>query len=90
MTAQQTNSKVTPYQALLTQLYQQLPAYTVNTQTNGTNSYNSAPKFINQHGEKVDYASFNAKQRQLWHDYQLVQYDLTAGHQYLLKYKMMR
>lgn len=90
MTAQQTNSKVTPYQALLTQLYQQLPAYTVNTQTNGTNSYNSAPEFINQHGEKVDYASFTAKQKQLWHDYQLVQYDLTAGHQYLLKYKMMR
>ncbi|WP_076460136.1 LTA synthase family protein [Limosilactobacillus caccae] len=90
MAAEQTNSKVTPYQALLTQLFHQLPAYAVSTHTDGTNSYNSAPEFINQQGEVVSYKSLSKKQKQLWHDYQLVQYDLTAGRQYLLKYKMMK
>lgn len=90
MTAEQTNSKVTPYQALLTQLYHDMPAYAMSTQKDGTNSYNSAPEFINQQGKVVPYNSLAKKQKQLWHDYQLVQYDLTAGHQYLIKYGMMK
>lgn len=90
MTAEQTNSKVTPYQALLTRLYHDLPAYAMSTQKDGTNNYNSAPEFINQQGKVVPYDSLTKKQKQLWHDYQLVQYDLTAGHQYLLKYGMTK
>lgn len=90
MVAEQTNSKVTPYQAMLTQLYQKLPAYALSTQQNGTNSFNSAPEYVNQDGKVVPYASFTKKQKRLWHDYQLVQYDITAGHHYLLKTNMMK
>lgn len=90
MVAEQTNSRVTPYQALLTQLYHQLPAYALSTQQNGTNSFNSAPEYINQSGKVVAYQTLSPKQKQLWHDYQLVQYDITAGHHYLLKTGMMK
>lgn len=90
MAAEQTNSKVTPYQAMLTQLYHQLPAYALSTQQNGTNSFNSAPEYVNQNGKVVAYHSFNHQQRELWHDYQLVQYDITAGHHYLLHTNMMK
>lgn len=90
MTAEQTNSQVTPYQALLTRLYHQLPAYALSTQQNGTNSFNSAPEYVNQQGKVVSYKSFTKKQKKLWHDYQLVQYDITAGHHYLLKTNMMK
>lgn len=90
MAAEQTNSKVTPYQALLTQLYHYLPAYALSTQQNGTNSFNSAPEYVNQHGKIVSAKTFNKRQKRLWHDYQLVQYDITAGHHYLLHTKMMK
>lgn len=90
MAAEQTNSRVTPYQALLTRLYHELPAYALSTQQNGTNSFNSAPEYVNQQGKVVNYNSFTKKQKNLWHDYQLVQYDITAGHHYLLKTNMMK
>lgn len=90
MAAEQTNSRVTPYQALLTRLYHQLPAYALSTQQNGTNSFNSAPEYVNQQGKVVSYNSFSKQQKKLWHDYQLVQYDITAGHHYLLKTNMMK
>lgn len=90
MVAEQTNSKVTPYQALLTLLYHRLPAYALSTQQNGTNSFNSAPEYVNQQGKVVSYKSFTKEQKQLWHDYQLVQYDITAGHHYLLKTNMIK
>lgn len=90
MAAEQTNSRVTPYQALLTRLYHELPAYALSTQQNGTNSFNSAPEYVNQQGKVVNYNSFTKKQKKLWHDYQLVQYDITAGHHYLLKTNMMK
>lgn len=90
MAAEQTNSRVTPYQAMLTQLYHQLPAYALSTQQNGTNSFNSAPEYINQQGKVVPYSSLSKQQKKLWHDYQLVQYDITAGHHYLLKTNMMK
>lgn len=90
MAAEQTNSRVTPYQAMLTLLYHRLPAYALSTQQNGTNSFNSAPEYVNQDGKVVSYRSFSKRQKRLWHDYQLVQYDITAGHHYLLKTNMMK
>lgn len=76
--------KVSPYYALLTQVWEKLPA--ISLPTNGTAKNNTAHEagidFIDQHGHHV---KLTAKQQQLFHDYQLVQYDLTAGHHYLLK-----
>lgn len=78
MALEQTNSKVTPYQALLTKIWQELPIFSVDS--TGTSS---KPQFVNQKGERVKYSSFTAKQKKLWHDYLLVQYDLTAGKNYI-------
>lgn len=76
--------KVSPYYALLTKVQEDLPA--ISLPTNGTAKNNSAHQggtdFVNQRGQHV---KLNKKQRQLFHDYQLVQYDLTAGHHYLQK-----
>ncbi|KRM89139.1 LTA synthase family protein [Liquorilactobacillus vini] len=89
MSLEQSNSKVSAYNALLTKIHQDLPAITVNSFNNGTNSYNSNAEFVNSHGNVVAYDSLSAKQKELYHDYQLVQYDITAGKQYLAKSSFM-
>lgn len=74
--------QVSPYYALLTKVQTELPA--ISLPTNGTAKNNSAHQggidFINQRGHHV---KLTKDQRRLFHDYQLVQYDLTAGHHYL-------
>lgn len=85
MVLKQMNSKVTPYQALLTKVWQELPTFSVDS--TGTTS---KPQFINQEGKKVKYSSFTAKQKKLWHDYLLVQYDLTAGKNFVKNTGMMK
>lgn len=81
--------KVSPYYALLTRVQDDLPA--ISLPTNGTAKNNSAHQggtdFVNQRGQHV---KLNKKQRQLFHDYQLVQYDLTAGHHYLQKDRFLK
>lgn len=85
MVLKQTNSKVTPYQALLTKVWQELPTFSVDS--TGTSS---KPQFVNQKGKIVKYSSFTAKQKKLWHEYLLVQYDLTAGKNYVKNTGMMK
>ena len=80
MVAAQTNSKVDWYYALLTDVWQQLPVMSLNqSDTAGKNR----TLFTNQQGEQVSFKSMTPQQKQLYHDYQLVQYDLTAGKHYL-------
>lgn len=86
MVAKQTNSKVNWYQALLTRVYEKLPAMTLDTSQSSVNTYNSSSEFVNQQGKIVKKSSFTKQQRHLWHDYQLIQYDVTAGKHYTLKY----
>lgn len=80
---EQMNVKVSPYFALLTKVAHDIPA--TSLPTNGTSKNNAAHQsgrdFINDQGKHVH---LNKQQRQLFHDYQLVQYDLIAGHHYLL------
>ena len=78
------NVKVSPYLALLTKEAQELPA--MSLPTNGTARNNAAHQagmtFVNEKGKAV---KLTKKQKQLLHDYQLAQYDLTAGKHYLQK-----
>lgn len=67
----QTKSKVSPYYALLTQIVK-TPAYERNRYMNSQGKYESAKHLT-------------AKQKAILRDYQLVQYDLTAGKNYLTK-----
>ena len=89
MVAKQTNSKVNWYQALLTKVFEKLPAMAKNIQDKG--DVNSAKAvthtdFINEHGQMVREGSLSRQQKRLLQDYRLVQYDITAGKKYTLKY----
>lgn len=89
MVAKQTNSKVNWYQALLTKVFEKLPAMAKNIQDKG--DVNSAKAvthtdFINEHGQMVRESSLTKQQKRLLQDYRLVQYDITAGKKYTLKY----
>ena len=76
MMLEQTNSKVTPYQALLTEVHKKLPAITINYE--GDKGF----ELINQKGKKVDPKTLTSEQQALLKDYELVQYDMTAGSAY--------
>lgn len=80
LAAEQTNSKVNWYLALLTKVQQTMPANLLNSQGNAK----STNLFVNQKGQTVARRSLSKKQRQLWHDYQLIQYDVTSGRHYLV------
>ncbi|MDF7638050.1 LTA synthase family protein [Lactobacillus sp. ESL0791] len=81
MMLEQTNSKVTPYQALLTEIHQKLPAITINF--DGGKGF----ELVNKRGEIVDPKSLSKKQQAILKDYELIQYDMTAGKAYGLKAK---
>lgn len=83
MVAAQTNSKVNWYYALLTNVWQQLPAMSLNQ---SDNAGNNRTLLTDQNGNQVSFKSLSPQQKQLYHDYQLVQYDMTAGHHYLKNY----
>lgn len=86
MVAKQTNSKVNWYQALLTQVYEKLPAVSLPTDQSGSDKDTDRNQFVNQQGKVISKRSFTKQQRQIWHDYQLIQYDVTAGQRYSIKY----
>ena len=82
LTAEQTNSKVSPYYALLTEIQKELPTIKVYAYNNGKN-----PVFVDKKGKTIKYKQLTRKQKRLYNDLKLVQYDLTAGNQYLYKTK---
>ena len=90
MVAEQTNSKVTPYLAFLTIAYHQLPVETMNMAGERSKDYKPNPQFVTRQGKIISQKHFTKKQKQLYHDYQLIQYDLTAGKQYLVKDRKMK
>ncbi|BDR61032.1 LTA synthase family protein [Lactobacillus xylocopicola] len=81
MVLQQTDSKVTPYQALLTEVHKKLPAITINF--NGDKGY----ELIGRKGQVIDPKYLTKKQQKLLADYETVQYDMTAGKAYGLQMK---
>lgn len=87
MVAKQTNSRVDWYQALLTFVYEKLPAITLNTKSSSSNVYNAGGReFIDQNGNVIKEKNLSDKQKRILHDYILIQYDITAGRHYALRY----
>lgn len=74
MVFQQTNTKVSPYIALLTEINKYVPAAERN-------------KFMAENGKYVSQDSLSPKAKEVLKDYKLIQYDITAGKQYSLKQK---
>ena len=81
MALEQTNSKVTPYQALLTEIHKKLPAITINYKGN------KGFELVNQNGHFVSFNTLTSDQKALLEDYKTVQYDMTAGKAYGLESK---
>ena len=72
----QMKQKVTPYYALLTRVQEDLPAMARNSVDTNESLY------VNEKGQQVSANELSKKQREILHDYRLVQYDLTAGKGY--------
>lgn len=71
------NWKVSPFYGLLTELYSKLPAI-----VNGVDS-KSKLGLLDENGKVVSVDELSTEQKMLLNDYKLVQYDQTAGKQYL-------
>ena len=81
MMLEQTDSKVTPYQALLTEVHKKLPAITINFK--GDKGF----ELIGRQGQVIEPKYLTKKQQQVLADYEAIQYDMTAGKAYGLKIK---
>lgn len=78
----QANLQVTPYYALLTKISENLPATTTNPMSSVSNSYNGLKVFVTDKDQFIQEEELTAKQQKLFNEYQLIQYDLTAGNEY--------
>jgi len=74
MVFQQTDTKVSPYVALLTEVYRHVPAAERN-------------KFMNSNGNYIPKGKLSKQAKLILKDYKLIQYDITAGKQYSIKTK---
>ncbi len=89
--AEQTSSRVNGFLALMTRLHDALPAIGVSVADISADtahceaSQRSAGTLLllDQTGAPIDLDTLSARQTQLLRDYELVQYDITAGHHYL-------
>ncbi|MFR0569089.1 sulfatase-like hydrolase/transferase [Bifidobacterium apri] len=77
--AEHLNAKVSPYLAFLTEMHAAIPAISVPASAGDS----SQPVYLDAEGNRIRTKNLTADQKDLLHDYQLIQYDLTAGKQYL-------
>lgn len=77
--AQHLNARVSPYLAFLTKMHSAIPAMSVSASAGDSNQ----PVYLDDAGNRILTKDLTADQKSLLHDYQLIQYDLTAGKQYL-------
>lgn len=84
---QATNSKVTPYYALIQRVNEQLPivASKVSSTASDPNLPSGGMNLVdNKKNKLMTIQSLSNSQQELLHDYQLVQYDFTSGKHYAL------
>lgn len=77
--AEHLNAKVSPYLAFLTEMHAAIPAISVPASAGDA----SKPVYLDANGNRIQPKNLTTQQKNLLHDYQLIQYDLTAGKQYL-------
>lgn len=81
MVAETTNSKVSPYYALLTNIYQSLPAFYIGTESNDTSVRNV--EYVTEDEKIVNEQNLTEEQKELLSDLRIIQYDITAGKNYV-------
>lgn len=77
----QTSTKTTPYTALLEKVLDELPVITTKAAAGSEEDTDAA--MINDNGELIKYDNLSSSQKKLYKEYKLVQYDMTAGNNYL-------
>ncbi|WP_241218872.1 LTA synthase family protein [Bifidobacterium dolichotidis] len=84
--AQQTDSKVSPFIAFLTRMHQHIAAMEPPV-VNKIQGWDRIPEgqaiYLNSKGDPMSVADMSKDTRELLHDYELIQYDITAGNHYL-------
>lgn len=78
----QTNSKVSPYLALLSDVQSKLPVLTIDSTKEDTTT-SSELKLVSEDGKTVSTKDLTKEQKEILEDYKLIQYDITAGKQYV-------
>ena len=77
----QTLTRTTPYSVLLEKVLDELPVITTKAAAGSKEESDAA--MINDNGELIKYDDLSLSQKELHNDYKLVQYDMTAGNNYL-------
>ena len=80
----QMDQKVSPFYAMMTEIQEELPAKSIG------NKNNSQGLFVDNDSRSVSPKSLSRQQKELMQDYKLVQYDSTAGKQYLKDIHFMK
>ena len=82
LAAEHMNATVSPYLALLTELQREIPSISrVGSAAAGWGEGDAT--YLDENGDIIDPETLSERADQLLHDYQLVQYDMTAGDGYL-------
>ena len=85
-TAEHMNAKVSPYLAFLTLMHQKIAAMEPPV-VNKIQGWDRIPEgqcvYLDSSGNPMSTSDFDAETRQLLDDYQLIQYDITTGKNYL-------
>lgn len=84
LAAAQGGAKVDPIMALLSDVQTKLPVQWDKVD-NAQDDPTVGTRFITQTGQEETYDKLSRSQKRVFHDYQLLQYDITAGKQYALK-----
>lgn len=84
--AEHMNAKVSPYLAFLTQMHEKISAMEPPV-VNNIQGWDRIPEgqniYLDADGHPMAESDFNTETKQLLADYQLIQYDITAGKNYL-------
>lgn len=83
MLYQQTGAKLTPYVDLLLAVHEKVPAMSLNSFSNTSNTYNTGGQFVDEDGKLV--TKLSSAQKKVLRDFTMIQYDITAGGQYSVK-----
>lgn len=74
------DAKVSPYLAFLTEMHQAIPALSVPSSAGGNSE---DPVYLDANGNRVSKKDLPKTAKAMLHEYQLIQYDMSAGKNYL-------
>lgn len=74
------NAKVSPYLAFLTKMHETIPAISIPSSAGGNAD---EPVYLDAAGNRINNKQFSKEAKTMLHDYQLIQYDMSVGKNYL-------